>query len=86
MHNTTECHHYKKDGTPTCETISHQGKISGNDQNSKKSYVQVVAHMEKLEKSLKKVDKKIRSVAVMRKVTVATPIILEVLGTLVLGK
>ena len=57
-HNTSECRRYKKDGTPTRGTITRQGKGSGNNQNSKKSYAQVVARMEKLEKSLKKVNKK----------------------------
>ena len=58
MHNTMECRHYKKDGTPTGGTVSCQGKNPGNDRNSKKSYMQVVACMEKLGKSLKKVNKK----------------------------
>ena len=57
-HNTAECRRYKKDGTPTRGTSHHQGKSSGNDRNSKKSYAQVVARMEKLEKSLKKVNRK----------------------------
>ena len=57
VHNTAECCHYKKDVTPTHGTVAHQGKSFGNDQNSKKSYVQVVACMEKLEKSLKKTNK-----------------------------
>ncbi len=58
MHNTAECRCYKKDGTPTQGTTSHQGKNSGNDQNSKKSFAQVLARMEKLEKSLKKASKR----------------------------
>ncbi len=57
-HNTTECHHYMKDRTPTHGTVSRQRKSSVNDGNSKKSSAQVVARMEKLERSLKKVNKK----------------------------
>ena len=54
MHITAECCHYKKDGTTTRGTVAHQGKSSRNDQDSKKSYAQVITRMEKLEKSLKK--------------------------------
>ena len=57
-HNTAECHCYKKDGTPMQETTSHQGKNSGSDQNSMKSFAQVLSCIEKLEKSLKKSNKR----------------------------
>ncbi len=51
MHNTVECHHYKKDETFTHGAAIRQEKSSRNNQKSKKSYVQVITCMEKLEVS-----------------------------------
>ena len=42
-------------------TFGQARRKSGKDQNSKKSYAQVMARMEKLEKSLKKPNKKIKA-------------------------
>eukprot|EP00804_Cyclotella_cryptica_P002033 CCRYP_007439-RA/>CCRYP_007439-RA protein AED:0.40 eAED:0.44 QI:0/-1/0/1/-1/1/1/0/106 len=63
------------------------GKLHESPANSrpKKSYAQVLACMEKLEKSLKKANKKARNVAVEKKVT-AIPTHPEVLGRVVPGK
>ena len=58
MHNTVECHCYKKDRTPTQGTFSKTGRKSGEDRNSKEFHTQVVACMEKLEKSCKKASKR----------------------------
>ena len=83
-HNIAVCRSYKKDGTPIQGTTSHQGKKSGNDQNSKKSFTQVLARMEKLEKSLKKASKRGKEKCHHEEV-IATPTPLEVLGQVVPG-
>ena len=57
MHNTAECRHYNKDGTPTRGTSGQAARKSREDSRPKKSYTQVLARMEKLEKSLKKANK-----------------------------
>eukprot|EP00804_Cyclotella_cryptica_P029174 CCRYP_005340-RA/>CCRYP_005340-RA protein AED:0.42 eAED:1.00 QI:0/-1/0/1/-1/1/1/0/448 len=57
-HNTTECRRYNKDGTPTRGTFGQAAQKSREDSRPKKTYAQVLAHMEKLEKSLKKANKK----------------------------
>eukprot|EP00804_Cyclotella_cryptica_P007125 CCRYP_014513-RA/>CCRYP_014513-RA protein AED:0.12 eAED:0.65 QI:0/0/0/1/1/1/2/0/396 len=57
-HNTAECRRYNKDGTPTRGTFGAPARKSREDNRAKKSYAQVVARMEKLEKSLKKANKK----------------------------
>eukprot|EP00804_Cyclotella_cryptica_P011196 CCRYP_007725-RA/>CCRYP_007725-RA protein AED:0.19 eAED:0.50 QI:0/0/0/1/1/1/2/0/254 len=57
-HNTAECRHYNKDGTPTQGTFGQAARKSREDSCPKKSYTQVLARMEKLEKSLKKANKK----------------------------
>ena len=57
-HNTTECRRYNKDGTPTRGTFGQAARKSREDSRPKKSYAQVLARMEKLEKSLKKANKK----------------------------
>ena len=84
-HNTAECHRYKKDGTPTQGTTSHQGKNSGNDRNSKKSFAQVIARMEKLEKSLKKASKRGKKCR-RHEESDKTRTLLEVLGQVVSRK
>eukprot|EP00804_Cyclotella_cryptica_P011490 CCRYP_017058-RA/>CCRYP_017058-RA protein AED:0.39 eAED:1.00 QI:0/-1/0/1/-1/1/1/0/314 len=58
IHNTVECCRYNKDGTPTRGTFGQAARKSREDSHPKKSYAQVLAHMEKLEKSLKKANKK----------------------------
>jgi hypothetical protein len=57
-HNTTECRRYNKDGTPTRGTFGQAARKSREDSRPKKSYAQVLARMAKLEKSLKKANKK----------------------------
>ena len=57
-HNTAECRRYNKDGTPTRGTFGQSARKSREDSRPKKSYAQVLARMEKLEKSLKKAHKK----------------------------
>eukprot|EP00804_Cyclotella_cryptica_P019499 CCRYP_006644-RA/>CCRYP_006644-RA protein AED:0.16 eAED:0.64 QI:0/0/0/1/1/1/2/0/369 len=57
-HNTAECRRYNKDGTPTRGTFGQAARKSRDDSHPKKSYAQVLARMEKLEKSLKKANKK----------------------------
>eukprot|EP00804_Cyclotella_cryptica_P002371 CCRYP_004067-RA/>CCRYP_004067-RA protein AED:0.37 eAED:0.44 QI:0/0/0/1/0/0/2/0/169 len=57
-HNTAECCRYNKDGTPTRGTFGQAARKSREDSRPKKSYVQVLDRMEKLEKSLKKANKK----------------------------
>eukprot|EP00804_Cyclotella_cryptica_P010182 CCRYP_013808-RA/>CCRYP_013808-RA protein AED:0.11 eAED:0.65 QI:0/0/0/1/1/1/2/0/398 len=57
-HNTAECRRYNKDKTPTRGTFGQAARKSREDSRPKKSYVQVLARMEKLEKSLKKANKK----------------------------
>eukprot|EP00804_Cyclotella_cryptica_P000880 CCRYP_001111-RA/>CCRYP_001111-RA protein AED:0.44 eAED:0.44 QI:0/-1/0/1/-1/1/1/0/75 len=57
MHNTVECRRYNKDGTPTRGTFRQAAQKSCEDSHPKKSYAQVLARMEKLEKSLKKANK-----------------------------
>eukprot|EP00804_Cyclotella_cryptica_P029128 CCRYP_005292-RA/>CCRYP_005292-RA protein AED:0.71 eAED:1.00 QI:0/-1/0/1/-1/1/1/0/98 len=57
-HNTAECRRYNKDGTPTRGVSGAPARKSREDNRAKKSYAQVVARMEKLEKSLKKANKK----------------------------
>eukprot|EP00804_Cyclotella_cryptica_P022758 CCRYP_004980-RA/>CCRYP_004980-RA protein AED:0.38 eAED:0.38 QI:0/-1/0/1/-1/1/1/0/98 len=85
MHNTAECRRYNKDGTPMRGTFGQAARKSHEDSHPKKSYAQVLARMEKLEKSLKKANKKARNVTVAKKVTaiLTHP---EVLGWVVLGK
>lgn len=83
-HNTEECHHHKMDGTPIRGTIGQAGRKSGKDRNSKQYYMQVLAHVEKLEKSLKP-TKRTGNIAVTRKVTVM-PTLHEALGLVVSGK
>ena len=56
--NTVECRRYNKDGTPTQGTSGQAARKSREDSCPKKSYAQVLARMEKLEKSLKKANKK----------------------------
>eukprot|EP00804_Cyclotella_cryptica_P016167 CCRYP_005673-RA/>CCRYP_005673-RA protein AED:0.33 eAED:0.41 QI:0/0/0/1/1/1/2/0/169 len=55
--NTAECCRYNKDGTPTPRTFGQAARKSHKDSRPKKSYTQVLARMEKLEKSLKKANK-----------------------------
>ena len=70
MHNTTECHNYKTDRTPThpefqevlCASSCPHGKLRNLS---------------------RKLPKRVRIATVMRKVTVATPIILKVMGIVV---
>ncbi len=57
-HNTAECRRYNKDGTPTRGAFGQASRKPREDNRSKKSYAQVLARMEKLEKSLKKANKK----------------------------
>eukprot|EP00804_Cyclotella_cryptica_P006016 CCRYP_000260-RA/>CCRYP_000260-RA protein AED:0.24 eAED:0.58 QI:0/0/0/1/1/1/3/0/279 len=57
-HNTAECRLYNKDGTPMRGTFGQAARKSHKDSCTKKSYAQVLACMEKLEKSLKKANKK----------------------------
>eukprot|EP00804_Cyclotella_cryptica_P019027 CCRYP_014452-RA/>CCRYP_014452-RA protein AED:0.34 eAED:0.34 QI:0/-1/0/1/-1/1/1/0/132 len=57
-HNTAECPLYNKDGTPAWGTFGQAAQKSREDSRPKKSYAQVLACMEKLEKSLKKANKK----------------------------
>eukprot|EP00804_Cyclotella_cryptica_P024094 CCRYP_007323-RA/>CCRYP_007323-RA protein AED:0.41 eAED:0.41 QI:0/-1/0/1/-1/1/1/0/98 len=85
MQNTAECRRYNKDGTPTRGTFGQAARKSPKDSRPKKSYAQVLARMEKLEKSLKKANKKARNVAIAKKVT-AIPTHPEVLGRVVPGK
>eukprot|EP00804_Cyclotella_cryptica_P018650 CCRYP_007175-RA/>CCRYP_007175-RA protein AED:0.30 eAED:0.35 QI:0/-1/0/1/-1/1/1/0/169 len=58
MHNTAECRRYNEDGTPKRGTFKEAAQKSQEDSRPKKSYAQVLACMEKLEKSLKKANKK----------------------------
>eukprot|EP00804_Cyclotella_cryptica_P028512 CCRYP_014795-RA/>CCRYP_014795-RA protein AED:0.30 eAED:0.30 QI:0/-1/0/1/-1/1/1/0/71 len=53
-----ECCRYNKDGTPMRSTLGQAARKSCEDSCPKKSYAQVLACMEKLEKSLKKANKK----------------------------
>eukprot|EP00804_Cyclotella_cryptica_P003738 CCRYP_008910-RA/>CCRYP_008910-RA protein AED:0.41 eAED:0.41 QI:0/-1/0/1/-1/1/1/0/71 len=53
-----ECRHYNKNGTPTRGTFGQAAQKSREEFRPKKSYAQVLACMEKLEKSLKKANKK----------------------------
>ena len=53
-----EYHHNMKDRTPTRGTFDKSGRKSGENWNLKKSYVQVLACMEKLEKYPKKASKR----------------------------
>eukprot|EP00804_Cyclotella_cryptica_P007306 CCRYP_002544-RA/>CCRYP_002544-RA protein AED:0.41 eAED:0.41 QI:0/-1/0/1/-1/1/1/0/96 len=57
-HNTAECRRYHKDGTPTQGTFGQAARKSRENSRPKKSYAQVLARMEKLEKSFKKANKK----------------------------
>ena len=57
-HNTAECRRYNKDGTPTRGAFGQASRKPREDNRSKKSYAQVLVRMEKLEKSLKKANKK----------------------------
>ena len=56
-HNTTEWYKYNKDGTPTWGSFRQSVHKPHKDLNHKRPYVQMAACMEKLEKSLKKVNK-----------------------------
>eukprot|EP00804_Cyclotella_cryptica_P020965 CCRYP_009287-RA/>CCRYP_009287-RA protein AED:0.81 eAED:1.00 QI:0/0/0/0.5/1/1/2/0/315 len=58
MHNTVECRRYNKDGTPTRGTFGQAAQKSREDSHPKNSYAQVLACMEKLEKSIKKANRK----------------------------
>eukprot|EP00804_Cyclotella_cryptica_P016384 CCRYP_009932-RA/>CCRYP_009932-RA protein AED:0.30 eAED:0.30 QI:0/0/0/1/1/1/2/0/261 len=58
MHNTAECCCFNKDRTPTRGTFAQAAQKSHEDSRPKKFYTQALARMEKLEKSLKKANKK----------------------------
>ena len=58
MHNTMESCCYKKYGTTTWGTFGQAQRKPDKDRNSKKSYMQVLTQMEKLEMTLKKANKK----------------------------
>ncbi len=84
-HRTVECHHYKKDWTPTRGTFGQSGRKSGKNWNSTTSYVQVLAYIKNFRSLSRKPAREARYIAAMRKVT-SIPNSLKVLGQVVLEK
>lgn len=81
MHNIMECHWYKMDNTAMQSLIGQSAQNVYEDKNYKKLYAQMVACIEKVEKSLKN-NIKGKTIDIRKKVTVI-PTLPEAMGPVV---